>query len=331
MAETIQALFCDPPIVIARLGGSTTPLDCCVWEEPPNPRADGATVLVTDWSLNVLPDGSIEPHKPDSIRFRDGPLIRPVCPFIEIWARLGEPGSDPSTWRDAPLTPALLAAAGTDASALRFTVDARNAKAARRRRNPASGLWHLPVRGDPRRPAPAGPAAGGQPAGRCAAADPARPVHPDRLGAGPAQPVRSARRPHVPGRREINLEVIRIRFTPAAGLFYGPPAAARPTNESPVPAVREDLAFLNPIWPAGSGSRAPAIPRLNRATRSTKPHPGSGISLGVVDDTCEARIDVTLQLPGVPRSIADARMPTCSSGRPTSRPTGVRSCRSPTS
>jgi len=118
MAEQILGLFCDPPIVIARLGGSTTPLDCCVWEEPPNPRSDGATVLVPDWSLNVLPDGSVEPLKPDAIRFRDGPLIRPVCPFIEIWARLGEPGSDPSTWRDAPLTPSLLATAGLDPSAL---------------------------------------------------------------------------------------------------------------------------------------------------------------------------------------------------------------------
>ena len=86
MAEQILGLFCDPPIVIAHLGGSTTPLDCCVWEEPPNPRSDGATVLVPDWSLNVLPDGSVEPFKPDAIQFRDGPLIRPVCPFIEISA-----------------------------------------------------------------------------------------------------------------------------------------------------------------------------------------------------------------------------------------------------
>jgi hypothetical protein len=45
-------------------------------------RSDGATVLVPDWSLNVLLDGSVEPLKPDAIRFRDGALIRPVCPFI---------------------------------------------------------------------------------------------------------------------------------------------------------------------------------------------------------------------------------------------------------
>ena len=34
------------------------------------------------------------------------------------------------------MTPSLLATAGTDPSALRFTIDARNAKASRRRRNP---------------------------------------------------------------------------------------------------------------------------------------------------------------------------------------------------
>ena len=54
MAEQILGLFCEPPIVIARLGGSTKPLDCCVWEEPPNPRSDGATVLAPDWSLNEI-------------------------------------------------------------------------------------------------------------------------------------------------------------------------------------------------------------------------------------------------------------------------------------
>jgi hypothetical protein len=96
------------------------------------------------------------------------------------------------------------------------------------------------------------------------------------------------------------LEVIRIRFTPAAGLFYGPPAAARPTSESPVPAVREDLAFLNDLagW---FGQPGAANPSVEPGDTFDETAPGSGISLGVVDDTCEARIDVTLQLPGIPR------------------------------
>jgi hypothetical protein len=96
------------------------------------------------------------------------------------------------------------------------------------------------------------------------------------------------------------LEVIRIRFTPAAGLFYGPPAAARPTSESPVPAVRGDLAFLNDLagW---FGQPGAANPSVEPGDTFDETGPGSGISLGVVDDTCEARISVTLQMPGIPR------------------------------
>jgi hypothetical protein len=299
MAEQIQALFCDPPIAVARLGGSTAPLECCVWEEPPNPRADGATVLVPDWSLNVLPDGSIEPHKANTIRFRDGPLIRPVCPFVEIWVRLGEPGSDPSTWRDVPLTPALLTAAGTDASALRFTVDARNRKAARRRRNLNLAYGTFPfvtIRGDQHQSVPL-----------VAVSPPgvAQPLIPSgrSIPIGSIQVLRGLPGPPtapVPWPARINLEVIRIRFTPAAGLFYGPPAAAQPTNESPIPAVREDLAFLNPLadWFGQPGAANPSVEPGDTFDETAA---GSGTSLGVVDDTCEALIDVTLQLPGMPR------------------------------
>ena len=104
MAEIIQEIFCDPPIVVARLGGSTTPAAAYSWQESPDPRSDGDTDIVPDWSLDVLLDGSLRPFKPDTIELRDGNLIRPVCPFVEIWARLGEPGSDKATWRDTPLS-----------------------------------------------------------------------------------------------------------------------------------------------------------------------------------------------------------------------------------
>ena len=157
MAEIIQQLFCDPPIAIARVGGSTTPLVAYTWAQPPSPRADGETVALPVWSLAVLPDGSADPFLPDSIRFRDGNLIRPVCPFVEVWARLGEPGSNPSTWRDAPLTPALLAGVGASNASLHFTIDARNVKAARRRRNPDLRYGTFPpveIRGDQHVPVP---------------------------------------------------------------------------------------------------------------------------------------------------------------------------------
>ena len=299
MSKQIQALFCEPPIAIARLGGSTTPLDCCIWEEPANPRSDGATVLVADWSLNVLPDGSVEPDKPDAVRFRDGPLIRPVCPFIEVWVRLGEPGSDPSTWHDAPLTQTLLTAEGLDPSALRFTIDARNAKVARRRRDANLTYGTFPfvdISGDQHQPvalhavSPPGVAQPLIPVGRF-------------IPLGSVQVLRGQLEPplaSVPWPPRINLEVIRIRFTPATGLFYGPSAAARPTSESPVPAVRADLAFLNDLagWFGQPGAANPAVEPGDTFDETA---PGSGVSLGVVDDTCEARIDVTLQFAGMPR------------------------------
>jgi hypothetical protein len=124
MAEIIQEIFCDPPIVIARLGGSTAPLEAYSWAPSPNSRNDDDRVIVPDWSFDILPDGSLSPFLPSDIRFRDGTLIRPVCPFIEIWARIGAPGSGRESWREVPLTEALLKAAGGDRSALTFTIDA---------------------------------------------------------------------------------------------------------------------------------------------------------------------------------------------------------------
>jgi len=56
MAEIIQGTFCDPPIVIARLGGSTTPVVAYSWQPSPDPRSEGDTVITADWSLDVLPD-----------------------------------------------------------------------------------------------------------------------------------------------------------------------------------------------------------------------------------------------------------------------------------
>ena len=71
MAEKtfIQSIFIDPPIAIARLGGSPAPQDAYEWARSANPRTEGDTVIVPAWSLNRLPDGSVEPIMPVGIRF----------------------------------------------------------------------------------------------------------------------------------------------------------------------------------------------------------------------------------------------------------------------
>jgi hypothetical protein len=296
MPDIIQELFCDPPIAIARLGGSTTPLAAYSWQQPPNPRADGETVIQPEWSLNILTDGSVDPFKPNSIRFRDGDLIRPVCPFVEIWARLGEPDSDRATWHDEPLTPALLTAQGVDESALLFRIDARNTKASRRRLEPNLTFGTFPpvqIRGDQHRPTPLNAVS---PPG---APQPMIPVG-RVIPLGSVQVMRSRPQPapgSAPWTEAVDVEVIRFRFTPARGRFFGPPAAAQPADASPVPAVDPANAFLNPSagWFNVEGDANPFVIPPDTFDQVAR---RSNQSLGVVDDTCEARIDVELALPG---------------------------------
>jgi len=98
MAPTIRAIFLDPPIAVARLGGSSAPQDAYCWADPTNPRSDGNTVIAPWWTLAVLSDATVDPNMPAAIRLRDGDLIRPVAPFFEIWALVGDPDSPPSQW-----------------------------------------------------------------------------------------------------------------------------------------------------------------------------------------------------------------------------------------
>src|SRR3954470_7064913 len=37
--------ICDPPVAIARLGGSTTPVVAYTWRPSPDPRSEGDTVI----------------------------------------------------------------------------------------------------------------------------------------------------------------------------------------------------------------------------------------------------------------------------------------------
>ena len=55
------SIFIEPPIAIARVGGSTVPQAAYLWVESPDPRSDGETTIIPAWSLDVLPDGSVSP------------------------------------------------------------------------------------------------------------------------------------------------------------------------------------------------------------------------------------------------------------------------------
>jgi hypothetical protein len=289
MADVIQSIFIDPPIAIARLGGSTVPQDAYLWVESPDPRSDGETTIVPTWSLDILSDGSVAPKLPTELQFRDGALIRPVCPFFELWALVGAPGSAPGTWHAAPVTPALLSQHGASESSLTLRIDAHNLKAARRTGNPAHGFGtNSPVE-----------IAGGDHGSHVLFGISPGP-NPRMIPSGRSIPLGSVQmmlskpnQPNAPWNGIVDLEVIRWRFTPGRGQFFGPPQALQ---TSP-PAVEAANAFLNANagWFGAPMSNVVVPPDTYDGAEAAGRR-----SLGVVDDTCEARMQVSLTLPGAP-------------------------------
>lgn len=310
MPATLQALFIEPPIAIARLGGSSVPQDAYSWGAEANPRAGADTALLPEWTLDVQTDASVAPRMPVSLQFRDGDLIRPVCPFFEIWALVGEPQSDPSTWQVQPLTPTLLQSQGASTSDLVLRLNAVNAKAARRRNDPSLRFGTFPpleVRANQLSPVPVlgvsppGTANPMIPAGRSI------PIGTVRFMRSTPQPTAGSK----PWANEVNVEILRFRFTPAAGLSYGPPAAAqaRPIGQGQrtAIAVPPAQAFLNDSagWfneqTVGFDAPADTYDALSDSQ-------GTGPSLGVVDDTCDARITITLTLASSQVLLAEAAL-----------------------
>lgn len=317
MAETIQSIFIDPPIAIARLGGSTLPQNAYRWVEDPNPRGNAETTIEPDWSLVVQSDGTVEPWMPPSLTLRDGAMIRPVCPFFELWASMGEPGSEPATWKDVPLTPKLLTDHGIALNSLVVKINAKNFKVFRRTGNPELQFGTFPsveVRGDNHTSVPI---LASSPPGVPAT----RRMIPDnqKIPLGSFQMMKSRSQPAPDPNHKwtelqdgipvVNVEVIRFRFTPARGHFYGPPDSAQPhPSDSGLlfPPVEATRAFLNKNagWQGFNASTtAPDAP----ADTYDGADVGNNQSLGVVDDTCEVRVEVSLSLPApINRSLTTA-------------------------
>ncbi|MBR0755539.1 hypothetical protein JQ604_25445 [Bradyrhizobium jicamae] len=301
MADSIQALFVTPALAFARLGGSSTPQFAYDWIDTRAPRADGETSIAPAWTIAVQPDGSPAPFMPDSVTFRDGDLIRPVAPFYEIWARIGDAGDPPANWRDVPLTPALLQANGLALAALQIKVTAQNLKAARRTSNKQLAFGTFPPLAVSATNNARIPILGTSPT---TATNPMIPVG-RSIPLGSIQILRSVPQPgNEPWSDSVNVETLRFRYMPATGLFYGPPEAAQalPQNGRPAPAVRPENAFLNRNagW-RGTSTNDLVEPGdtydvINQRQSPVQGQPaGRGPSLGVVDDTCEVHFEVSLQ------------------------------------
>jgi hypothetical protein len=303
MGITALELYFRPPMAIARLGGSDTPLESFIWSEDPTNSGAAKTVIEPAVTLEIEPDGSVRPYRPSTLRFRDGDHFRPVAPFFELWLRYE---SADGVFHDEPLTRDILREAGATTEALSYVVTAANRKAARRSGDTANVFQaRIQVAGNNYRRHPLLASSLRQPG-----IEPL--VSEDRpIPLGTFQVIRPT------GGHEmgVDLGALRVRFTPARGQVYGPPSA----SSAPAPdtgrvhmIVKPENRILNP--------KASWLKYNADYTKFDNPEPSdtfdgadvdpnnflNNVAWGVVDDTCDALIEATLVVAGV-RLLASAR------------------------
>jgi hypothetical protein len=276
---TIREIRLLPPLAIARLGSAAEPLgNYTLAEDPERPlgyrRIVGAPTLIVDRASGAIAGT----RTPERLVFKEAGHIRPVAPFLEVFA-LTEKGAL------EPLILPLLAREGLGPEAVEWRVEVQNRKVFRRTRDrddivKADTGWfggHAP-----------------QPlAGRC-----------ENFVAGMSIAFGQVRyiRPN------DGFPEIRLRFTPAHGLIYGPNSPER--DHAVIPDARAvydigkgrwygwdidkamtegEKAVYDPLPPALFAIEPPAPPWL---------HDDRAVSRGYLDDACDGFVHVRLRVAG---------------------------------
>lgn len=249
-----------PPLAIARLGSSPTPMENYdVVVDPKQPLAfrtlKGAKTLVVDRATGAV----TEQPAANPVRFKDGNgRVKPVAPFLEVWCERGD-----DVFR--PLTTAILAEEGLTAADVRWRVRASNLKAFRRTRAANDRIdadtnffsdhaVHALT-------------------GNCTNF-----VQGKTIAFGDVQYIQPSGA----------LPEIRLRFTPAAGFVFGS------TKQQNDPRVR-DVVYVDGQnrWSRYRGNGPmPTVPGGIFAQDQ------SGVSRGYLDDTCDGIVDIELTAGG---------------------------------
>lgn len=272
----LRKLLLYPPLAFARLGNSRTPLDAFSWGPNDNtPRGTGKTTILPALTLVMARDGTLSPHTPRRVRFKDKVGFRPVCPFFELHGQW-----DPGDLRDigddsaaGPLRPEILHCFGLDASRLRWRIEVANLKPYFMTRDRQTRIEAAVVmRGDD--------------VGR-------------RELKGKSPP--GAREPLVPHGRHIPLGLVRLsrpnaefpefrlRFIPGRGDFFGPSNLPKRWKAK----LPRRNVFVNPRSSWCSWRPGPDDPRGMPGGQYS--HDDSGVSLGLVDDTCDGIISCWIE------------------------------------
>jgi hypothetical protein len=315
----IKELYFLPPLAIARLGASTTPLDSFIWQTDQSIHGGNRTVISPAKSFRVMGDGSVRPFLPNVIQFRDGELLRPVAPFFELWANVdGE---------EQQVNQHLLDRLDVTLESVKYTITVGNRKAQRRTGSAACAyIARVSALGDDHEKKSLlafSPHNSGE-----------EPLVSDtnRIPLGHFQVIRPINRVAL----GVDLSALRVRFTPAAGEVYGPriattgPASPLPPGQALAQQtlggrlheiVKPENRILNPStkW----------TDYVMDANGQQDPQPsdsydganvGGNRSWGVVDDTCDGIIEAQLVVDGV-RYVATARvLSSCPDFAPDRRP-----------
>jgi hypothetical protein len=284
---TIRGLRILPPFAIARLGSASEPLDnYTIGHDTKNPlnfrRILPAETLIVDERTGEI----VEKDIPDEVTFKDGKRIRPVAPFLEVFA-INDAGAL------EPLTRRLLAKHRLKPSDVKWKVTVANRKVVRRTDDQ-----------DDLVEAHTGWFSG----------------HGPRVLKGTCNNFISKKRFIDFGRvRYIrpndDFPEIRLRFTPATGLIYGP------NTVKPDPVIpraraiyRRDKSWVKfEIADDGNDTLPPALYAIEPPAPMWLNN-NIAVSRGYLDDACDGIVEVKLALRDGTLHTAMARV---SSGPPT--------------
>jgi hypothetical protein len=271
----IKELRILPPLAIGRLGAASTPMDNYTVElDPSNPLDHRRLIPATTFEIDDQTGAIARPVVPSAVTFIENARVRPVAPFLEVWALVGSGDLEPLTIellkQNNDLTP----------GDVRWRVEVANHKIYRRTKKLRDKVHaSTPTFSDH----VAYPLQG-----RCANFWPESSV--------PLGSVRYIK--PTPAFPEI-----RLRFTPAGGFVYGSstsaPSASTPPSDHNLQAVVYDARKGKGGW---LGYREPtansAVAELTQpaAIYAGQQDGNDWVSKGYLDDECDGLVHVELTL-----------------------------------
>jgi hypothetical protein len=295
MVMKILELRILPPLAVARLGASENPLEN--YDLVTDEAVLGFRKITPAETLDLDTQSGeiVRAYTPETVRFRDGDQIRPVAPFLELWARTDEEVLE-------PVTLDLLAALGLGPADIVWDIHLANVKVYRRTAKDGDRAdAKLRVSDHVRQPVLA----------TCPNFLPGK-----VLPLGHVQYVKPT--PDFPE--------IRLRYTPAPGLVYGAQKIRKTsaTTDEPDPVLtRDDQLIYDPTkpWVGFTDGTTPVPIQTNPGAiyAGWSDDAGNQISWGYLDDECDGVIKASLEVDGKQLS-ASARL---GAGPPTFAPDAI--------